>query len=60
MHIAPCLGTINWEEIMPIMVKNKFSGALALEINMKIITPQMKQLYVEFCSKSADEMLKLG
>lgn len=60
MHIAPCLGTIKWEEIVPIMVKNKFPGALALEINMKIITPQMKQLYVEFCSKSADEMLKLG
>ena len=60
MHIAPCLGTIKWEELVPILVKHNFTGAFALEINMKIVTPQMKQAYVEFCSKAADEMLKLG
>ena len=60
MHIPPCIGTIKWEELVPILVKHKFDGAFALEINMKIITPQMKQAYVEFCAKSAEELLKLG
>lgn len=60
LHIAPCIGTAKWEELVPILVKNKFTGSFALEINMKIITPQMKEAYVEFCSKAADEMLKLG
>jgi sugar phosphate isomerase/epimerase len=60
MHIAPCLGTVKWEELVPILVKHKFTGAFTLEMNLKIITPQMKQAYIEFCSKSADELLKLG
>jgi len=60
LHIAPCLGTVKWEDMIPILVKNNYSGALSLEINLKIVTPQMKQAYLEFCSKAADEMLKLG
>lgn len=60
LHIAPCIGTVKWEELIPILVKNKFSGSLNLEIKINLVTPQMRQAYVEFCSKNADEMLKLG
>ena len=60
LHIAPCIGTIKWEEMIPILVKHGFEGPLSLEINKNIVTPQMLPLYLEFCSKAADEMLKLG
>ena len=60
LHIAPCIGTVKWEDMIPILAKNKFSGALSLEVNLNLVIPQMKEAYVEFCSKAADEMLKLG
>lgn len=60
MHISPCMGTVKWEELIPIMVKNGYSGPLSLEVNLDMIMPQMLVDYIEFCGKTADEMLKLG
>ncbi len=60
LHICPCIGMVKWEELIPVMVKHGYSGPLSLEINLKIIMPQLLKDYINLCGKTADEMLKLG
>lgn len=59
LHIAPCIGTIKWEKMIPVLVKHGYSGPLNLELNLNLIMPELKKDYLELCSKAADLMLNM-
>lgn len=56
LHLSPSLGTISWENILPVLTKHGFSGDLTLEVT---VPKYCRREYLALCGAMAEKMLSM-
>jgi len=57
-HLVPSMGSINWQEQLPILFNSGFDGYFSLECNFWGHSQEIKEAYARFGAQAADILLK--